>query len=76
MGIVQGFMHWDTVSYRGGKGGTPMTTIETRLGPVNGLSQNGVFVALGIPYAAPRVAEGRWMPPMPADPWPTGLDAT
>lgn len=52
------------------------TTVETRLGPVTGLKQNGVFIALGIPYAAPPVAEGRWMPPRPADPWPTGSDAT
>ncbi len=53
-----------------------MAKIETRRGPVTGLMQEGVFVALGIPYAAPPVAEGRWMPPRPAAPWPSGLDAT
>lgn len=52
-----------------------MAAIETRLGPVTGLVQKEVLVFLGIPYAAPPVGERRWMPPRPADPWPTGLDA-
>ena len=52
-----------------------MTTVETRLGPVTGSEQNGAFVALGVPYAAPPVGELRWMPPQSADPWPAGLDA-
>lgn len=53
-----------------------MATIETRLGPVTGLAQEDFLVFLGIPYVAPPVGDRRWMPPHPADPWPTGLDAT
>jgi len=53
-----------------------VTATDTRLGPVTGSRQNEVFVFLGIPYAAPPVNELRWMPPLPATPWPAGLDAT
>jgi len=57
------------------KGEGTVASTETRLGPVTGSVQKGVLVFLGIPYAAPPVGERRWMPPQPADPWPTGLDA-
>jgi len=53
-----------------------MTTIKTRLGPVTGIERKGIFVALGIPYAASPIGDRRWMPPQPANPWPEGLDAT
>ena len=58
------------------KGERTVATIETRLGPVTGLAQEDFLVFLGIPYVAPPVGDRRWMPPHPADPWPTGLDAT
>ena len=30
-----------------------MTTIQTRLGPVQGIDKDGVQIFLGLPYAAP-----------------------
>lgn len=50
--------------------------IQTRLGPVAASKHNDVVRVLGIPYAAPPVGEGRWMPPSPAEPWSGSLDAT
>ena len=53
-----------------------MTAINTRLGPVTGITQDGCEVFLGIPYAEPPIGENRWMPPKAAAPWPDGLEAT
>jgi len=52
------------------------STIETSLGPVAVLEQEGVVSVLGIPYAAPPVGDARWMPPRAAQPWSGTLDAT
>jgi para-nitrobenzyl esterase len=52
------------------------TQIETQLGAVTGLKEEGVVRFLGVPYAAPPVGEARWMPPRLAAPWPGSLDAT
>ena len=42
-------------------------TIET--GQVEGTTQNGMTVYLGIPFAAPPVGDLRWRPPAPAAKW-------
>ncbi|MDC7233504.1 MAG: carboxylesterase family protein [Spirochaetales bacterium] len=48
----------------------PMTnddtvTIDTPLGSVTGLKEEGLQIFLGLPYAQPPVDELRWMPPKP-----------
>ncbi|MDB6091183.1 MAG: Carboxylesterase type [Gammaproteobacteria bacterium] len=50
--------------------------IKTVEGPVRGISRNGVYEFLGIPYAAAPVGDLRWMPPQPVKPWDGALDAT
>ncbi len=47
----------------------PSITVHTELGEVEGYSQNGDHYFLGIPYAKPPVAENRWQPPQPVEPW-------
>ncbi|HFZ8994949.1 TPA: carboxylesterase/lipase family protein [Citrobacter freundii] len=46
-------------------------TIQTASGPVIGSQKEGVDSWLGLPYAAPPVAELRWQPPRPAASWTT-----
>jgi para-nitrobenzyl esterase len=55
---------------------TQRVTIDT--GTIEGLvdSASGVTVFRGIPYAAPPVAELRWRPPQPAQPWHGVRDAS
>ncbi len=48
-------------------------------GNINGVSvsEDGTVRAyLGIPYAAPPVAERRWLPPQPVEPWRDTLETT
>jgi len=42
---------------------------ETRLGKLEGVFENGLFVFKGVPYAAPPVGAFRWLPPQPLRPW-------
>ena len=42
---------------------------ETRYGKVEGVQREGLVVFKGVPYAAPPVAERRWLPPAPPDAW-------
>jgi len=44
-------------------------TVETRSGLVSGITDNGTFAYLGIPFAAPPVGEKRWRHPVQEEPW-------
>jgi len=50
--------------------------IATDKGLVVGSDQNGHLSFKGIPFAEPPVGPMRWMPPVPAAPWHTPLEAT
>jgi carboxylesterase type B len=52
------------------------TVVHTDKGDVRGVSSAEVDSFLGVRYAKPPVAELRWRPPQPADPWPGIADAT
>jgi para-nitrobenzyl esterase len=52
------------------------TLVQTRSGPVCGVTANGQTDYLDIPFAAPPVGKLRWMPPQPAQPWTTTYQAT
>lgn len=49
----------------------PPTTpvVDTALGQVQGLTDDGILEFLGIPYAAPPIGDLRFKPPQPAKPW-------
>ncbi|MEV8019912.1 carboxylesterase family protein [Streptomyces sp. NPDC086554] len=50
--------------------------VETTLGSVRGLKQDGIGAFLGIPYAAPPQGAGRFAAPEPHAPWAGIHDAT
>jgi len=50
--------------------------VETTSGVLEGRADDGVARFLGIPYAQPPVADRRFRPPEPADPWPGVRDAS
>ena len=43
--------------------------IETTSGKIEGVFRKGLYIFCGVPYAAPPVAERRWLPPGPPEPW-------
>jgi para-nitrobenzyl esterase len=53
-----------------------MTTINTRLGKVNGLNIDGVLTFLGIRYGQAPIGAYRFMPPIAAAAWHGTADAT
>lgn len=44
-------------------------TVKTACGTVAGISRDGYFEFLGIPYAKPPVGALRWRAPVPMEPW-------
>jgi len=52
--------------------------VETRSGPVQGMSETGADACVwkGIPFAAAPVGELRWKPPAPVPAWPEPREAT
>jgi para-nitrobenzyl esterase len=52
------------------------TEVSTEYGPVRGVRRDGVVTFEGIPYAAAPVADRRWAPPSPPEPWREPLDAS
>jgi para-nitrobenzyl esterase len=53
-----------------------LAQVDTGYGAVRGIHRNGLFEFKGIPFAAPPIAERRWLPPAPPLPWSGILDAT
>jgi para-nitrobenzyl esterase len=43
--------------------------VQTELGLLQGVTENGVIVYKGVPYARPPLGELRWREPQPALPW-------
>ena len=41
------------------------TEVDTSLGMVIGVEQNGYRLFRGIPYASPPIGDNRWAPPVP-----------
>jgi para-nitrobenzyl esterase len=52
------------------------TTVQTKAGPVCGLTAGGITSYLDIPYAAPPTGSLRWKSPQPHAPWTTVYQAT
>ncbi len=50
--------------------------VATANGPIQGISQEGINIFRGIPYAAPPVGDLRWRAPQPAASWEAPLQAT
>jgi para-nitrobenzyl esterase len=55
---------------------TAGTTVQTKDGPVCGLTADTITSYLDIPYAAPPVGDLRWKSPQPHAPWTTVLQST
>lgn len=43
--------------------------VKTKSGKIQGIYQNGIYMFMGVPYAAPPAGERRWLPPQPVKPW-------
>lgn len=50
--------------------------VETTIGRIQGMQQDGLNLFRGIPFAAPPVGDKRWLPPEPVTSWTGILDAT
>jgi para-nitrobenzyl esterase len=46
-----------------------LDVIQLHSGPIQGKTENGVHIFLGIPYAAPPIGELRWQPPQEVASW-------
>jgi para-nitrobenzyl esterase len=55
---------------------SPGTLVQTRNGPVCGVTANGQTSYLDIPYAAPPVGRLRWLAPQPVQPRTATYEAT
>lgn len=49
--------------------------VETHQGYIRGIKENGIAVFKGVPYAQPPIANLRYQPPAPHEPWTDTLDA-
>ena len=49
--------------------------VNTQSGPVQGVTNEGVAIFRGIPYAAPPIGDLRWAAPQPVQPWTEPLIA-
>jgi para-nitrobenzyl esterase len=54
---------------------TSAALVKAPAGTVEGVTEGGLRVFKGIPYAAPPVGDARWKPPAPAKPWTGTLKA-
>ncbi len=50
--------------------------VRTEYGLVKGVTEPGLTIYRGIPFAAPPIGDLRWRPPQPAKPWDGVRDAT
>lgn len=50
--------------------------VDTKLGKVKGIFENGLYSFKGIPYAEPPVQNLRFRPPLPKKPWTNVFDAS
>lgn len=50
--------------------------VSTSQGSVRGVSEDGLAVFRGVPYAAPPIGDLRWRAPVPCEPWGDTLDAS
>ena len=58
-----------------GCGAPASQVLVTQSGPVQGVTNEGVAIFRGIPYAAPPLGELRWAAPQPVQPWTEPLIA-
>ncbi len=72
-GYINGYITVTEVDLPGGGG---ELTVETSLGLVEGVDEDGVHAWRAIPYAAPPLGENRWRDPQPHPGWSTPLAAT
>jgi len=72
-GAVAGLSH-GAAAGNANSNSSPIVTLVD--GQVQGHTNNGVNVFLGIPYAAPPVGKLRWQPPAAVKRWKGTLDAT
>src|SRR5271154_2681613 len=44
-------------------------TVMTESGALSGVSKNGLYIYIGVPFAAPPLGDLRWRAPAPVAPW-------
>ncbi len=74
--LAAGLASGSALAHNNDDHGNQGPTVNTAEGPVRGFVKNGVYMFLGIPYAAPPVGSLRWRPPAPVKKWHDALDAT